>query len=135
MALLIKITRHRPLILLLVSSLAVGCASSRSLLGTAYVSIKKIPSENTKIGGVYVRKVDGGVTIGGTVTFRQTRITLPFSYMEVTILAPDGKVLYKAHSDYYRYGRPTKATDTFNFSSKIPLVPPKGSTVQLMHHT
>jgi hypothetical protein len=87
------------------------------------------------IDRVYVNKVEHGVSIGGKVKFATSMFGSPPGYMEISVIAPGGNVLYKAHADYYRYGKPIRESDTFDFSLTIPLMPPKGSTVRLMHHS
>lgn len=131
---LISMNRHCAPILFLISSMLYGCASNSPLIVTDQWTIEKVPSEQTDIDSIYVRKADNGIVIAGTVRFAHRMMGSPAGYMEVTILDPDGKVLYTAQSGYYRYGRPVKASDTFNFALKIPAEPPRGSTVRLVHH-
>ena len=99
------------------------------------LTLEKLASKQVSIDRVYVNKVEHGVSIGGKVKFATSMFGSPPGYMEISVIAPGGNVLYKAHADYYRYGKPIRESDTFDFSLTIPLMPPKGSTVRLMHHS
>jgi hypothetical protein len=120
--------------LFLVSIMLYGCASNSPPIATDQWTIEKVTSEQTDIDSITVRKADNGIVIAGTIRFAHRMMGSPAGYMEVTILDPDGKVLYTAQSGYYRYGRPVKESDAFNFSLKIPAEPPKGGIVRLVHH-
>jgi hypothetical protein len=135
MSLVVKILQARFLILLLLANAISGCASSSSFIATHQITIKKVSPEQTHIDNVFMRKADKGITVGGTVTFARSIMGVPPGSMEVTILVPDGKVLYNARSDYYRYGNPIRESNTFNFSLTIPVTLPKGSILELVHHT
>jgi hypothetical protein len=80
---------------------------------------------------VYFRKTDDGIDIVGKVKFTQGLMGAPPGQVVVTIIDSDQKVLYKASTHYYRYGKPTKESDTANFSLTIPLMPPRGSNMRL----
>jgi len=125
--------RTRALMLFLISCLVCGCVSSGSLIKPNRLSIEKVNSQKSHIESIHVGKVDSGISIVGTVKFAHRRMAPPPGYMEVTILTRGGKVLYKAHTAYYRYGRPIKASNTFNFALEIPATPPAGSIVRLAH--
>lgn len=129
----ITITRNFALMMALISGLLYGCAYNGPLIGTDQLTIDKISSDEMEIRAVYVRKSDEGIDITGKVRFRRAMIGTPPGHIDVTIIDPDGKVLYRTHTHYYRNGSPTKKSDTFNFSSSIPLTPPRGSTLRLEH--
>lgn len=129
----ITLSRHFAVMTALISGLLYGCASNKPLIGADQLTIDKISSDEMEIRAVYVRKSDDGIDITGKVKFQRAMIGTPPGHIDVTISDPSGKVLYKTHTHYYRNGRPTRKYDTFNFSSTIPLTPPKGSTLRLVH--
>lgn len=130
----ITMGRRVALIVALISGLLYGCAANKPLIGRDQLSIDKISSDNVAIGDTYVRKSDGSIDITGKVNFRWATAGTPPGHVDIRITGPDGKELYKAAAHYYRNGSPTKRADTFNFSLNVPLIPPKGSTMQLEHH-
>jgi len=135
MSLVNKIVQARSLILLLFINSISGCASSSSFIATHQITIKKVSPKQTHIHNVFMRKADQNIIVGGTMTFARSMLGAPHGYMEATILLPDGKVLYNARSGYYRYGNPIRKSNRFNFSLAIPLTLPKGSILELVHHT
>lgn len=130
---LITIRRHCVLMLLTALSMLHGCASHGPLIGEHQLAIDKISSERADIGEVYARKSGGGIDVVGKVKFKEAMIATPPDHIVVTVIDPDGKMLYTTHVGYYRYGRPTKQSDSFNFSLTIPVAPPKGSTLRLVN--
>lgn len=130
---LISIRRNWVLVMLAALSMLHGCASHGLLIGDHQLTVDKISSERADIGEVYARKSGGGIDVVGKVKFKEAMIGTPPDHIVVTVIDPDGKVLYTTHVGYYRYGRPTKQSDSFNFSLTIPLAPPKESTLRLVN--
>jgi hypothetical protein len=67
------------------------------------------------------------------VKFKRAALGLPRDSLLVTVVGPTGKVLYTTHTNYYRYGKPIKKSDTFSFAMRISVMMPKGSTVRLVN--
>ena len=116
---------------LLVAGILNGCVTSTPVAIMDHLTIDKISSDKMSIDDVYIRKADEGTNIGGTVKYRMRMIGAPSDHLVVTIIDPNGKILYSAHTRYYRHGNPTRTEDTFNFSLTIPLTTPDGSTIRL----
>ena len=109
-----------------------GCASYKSRLMADQLTVDKISSGQASIGAVYVHKSAAGIDIVGKVKLKKAMMGDPPDHMLVTVIDPDGKVLYTTQTRYYRYGKPIKESALFNFSLTIPLSPPKGSILRLM---
>jgi hypothetical protein len=133
MKLLIAARGYCALLLLLAVSMLHGCASDGSRIVADQLRIDKISSGQVSIGPVYARKTDGGMDVAGKVKLKRAMMGDPPYHMGVTIIDPEGKLLYSAYTHYYRYGKPTKESDTFKFSLTIPLKPPKGSIIRLVN--
>lgn len=106
----------------------------RPLIGADQLTIDKITSDEINIGAVCVHDNSKGIDITGKVKFRSAMVGIPSGHINITIILPEGKVLYRARTHHYRNGSPTKHSDTFNFSLTISLIPPKGSVLRLEHH-
>ena len=135
MELPIVMCRHRTLILALALSVLYGCAPGGSLIRGDQLTIDKISSDRASIGAVYVRNAAEGIDVFGKVTFKKAIIGIPPDHVVVTITDRDGKIFYTGDTHYYRYGKPIKQSDTFNFSLAIPLTPPKGSIMRLVNES
>jgi hypothetical protein len=124
---------HSALILLLASSILCGCASGGAMAGTGELTIDKLSSDHADIGTIYARKSGEGIDLAGKVKFKRAVLGVPRDRLLVTVVAPTGRVLYTTYTNYYRYGKPSKKSDTFSFAMSIPVIMPKGSTVRLVN--
>jgi len=132
MKLLIILSRYRAPMLVLALSILHGCATNGPRITADQLTIDKISSDQVNIGTVYAYKTAEGIDIVGEVKLNRRMVGDPPYHMGVMIIDSEGKVLYTAYTHYYRYGKPTKESDTFKFSLIIPLTPPKGSIVRLV---
>jgi hypothetical protein len=129
----INMRQHCALILFLVSSMLYGCASSGAILGAGQLTIDRVFSDHADIGTIYARKTDKEIDLAGKVKFKRAVLGVPRDRLFVTVVGPTGKVLFTTYANYFRYGKPTKKSDTFNFTMSIPVIMPKGSTVRLVN--
>jgi hypothetical protein len=125
--------RECELILFLGLSLLGGCASRGSVMGTEQLTIDKIPGGQASILDVYARNTAEGIDLVGKVQFKNAMLGTPSDDLGITIIDPAGKVLYTGYTRYYRYGKPTKKSDIFRFSTTIPLPVPRRSVVRLVN--
>jgi hypothetical protein len=133
MKILIAARQHCGLILFLVSSMLSGCASSGAMVRAGQMSIDRLSSDHADIGTVYARKTNEGIDLAGKVKFKRAVLGVPRDRLLVTVVGPTGRVLYSTYTNYYRYGKPSKKSDTFNFAMSIPVNMPKGGTVRLVN--
>jgi hypothetical protein len=119
------------IILFLATGMLSACASRGPIVGADQLIIDRISSDHVNFGEIYARETDKGIDVVGKATFTKSMMGVPPDHIAVTIIDPNGKVLYTARARYYRYGKPTKEANTFSFSLSIPLTAPKGSSVKL----
>ena len=124
---------HCALTLLLASSILCSCASSGAMVGAGELTIDKLSSAHADIGAIYARKTGEGIDLAGKVKFKRAVLGVPRDRLLVTVVAPTGRVLYTTYTNYYRYGKPSKKSNTFNFAMSIPVIIPKGSTLRLVN--
>jgi len=129
----IAMRQHCALILFLISSMLYGCASSGAMVGAGQLTIDRVSSDHADIGTIYARKTGEGIDLAGKVKFKRAVLGVPRDRLLVTVVGPTGRVLYTTYTNYYRYGKPMKKSDSFSFAMSIPVNMPKGSTVRLMN--
>ena len=127
----IAVRQYCTLILFLVTSLLYGCASSGAMMDAGRLTIDKVVSDHADIGTVYIHKTREGVDLAGKVKFKRAVMGVSRDRLHITVIGPTGKLLYATYTNYYRYGKPIKKSDMFNFAMMIPVNMPKGSIVRL----
>ena len=103
--------------------------SSCASVQPADVFVEKETSSRYRIENVLVTKGDTTVTVYGNLHSRSRGSAS--GHVDITFISTNGEVLQTVKTDYHRGS--LKARD-YNFSVKLPLMLPDGSTVRIVHH-
>ena len=116
--------------ILLLSMVLTACAAGVDLVRDGTVNLERVPSTQVKISDVHVLREDGVMAVYGKITpFRRAGFIPGHIHMEV--IDPNGKLLRELSADYKRGDTKSRSA---HFYVQLPMEPPVGSTVRVIHH-
>ena len=112
-----------------------GCATTNvDLVKTGVVTVTPLSSKNNRVQSANVYTSNGNLIVSGRVKNTPPFGASKLGHVDITIINPDGSILTRTTAPSRHRHRARNDNRPSPYSVKIPLVPPKGSKIQVRYH-